>query len=53
MGFKQYKELIDLGFSTEEHLEKFIELIAYDEHLNDRMYEILRYLAIKEFYKGE
>lgn len=48
---KKYLEIINLGFENKKELDSFIEMIADDERLSDRKYDILRRAAINKYFE--
>lgn len=48
---EKYREIIEMGFSSETELNTFLSTIENDEKISDRAYYNLRHAAIKRFYE--
>lgn len=51
-NIKEYRFLIEIGFSSENELDIFLAMIENDENISDTIYYNLRHAAIKEFYEN-
>lgn len=48
---KKYREVIEMGFSSEIELNDFLSTIENDESISDFAYYNLRHAAIERFYE--
>lgn len=48
---KKYREIIEMGFSSEMEMNAFLSTIENDESISDLAYYNLRHAAIERFYE--
>lgn len=48
---KKYREIIAMGFSSENELNAFLFTIENDKSISDLAYYNLRHIAIERFYE--
>ena len=51
-NMKKYREVIEMGFSSERELNAFLSTIENDESISDLAYYNLRHAAIERFYEN-